>query len=335
MKPALWIVIGSAAVLIATIAVIVLAVSCRDEDEKPSFARVHLALSDPDPQVGLAELEHYLERNPDSAQAHLLLATLYDERLNRPLDAIAEYRLYQKNAPTANRAEIERWITAARKRCYIEWSSEFADAEDSALRRELLKLQNENRELRWQLGEFERFIAEPLPGAPAAAPRPNDTPPPPSAPTTNDTPQTAVQNKSSSATGSGVYEVQSGDNLQKISKKLYGTSKFYKLLYECNRDTMKSPNSLHAGQKLKLPAPEALKSAGGGAKKQAAAPQVAAVGTKLPPIPPLTAEQLKNIRTDGADADASKKNDGAALSTDAGTPTVETGRSATPTPYLY
>ncbi|MDD4817019.1 MAG: LysM peptidoglycan-binding domain-containing protein [Victivallaceae bacterium] len=320
MKPTVWIIAGSLAALLITIAAISLAVSCRNESEKPSFARVRLALSDPDPAVGLAELEHYLSRNPDSAQGHLLLANLYDERLNRPLDAIAEYRLYQKNSQNANAAEVDRWIAAARKRCYIEWSSEFADAGNSAVRQELLKLQNENRELRWQIGEFERLIAEPLPGAaatPAAA-----APPP-----VENTPDAAVP----TTAGSTDYEVRPGDTLQKIAKKLYGSSKFYLVIYECNKNVLKSPNALHAGQKLRLPTPEAIKAAGAGSSA-AAAEKTPPVDTKLPPIPPLTTEQLKAIRPQNGKSAAREKDTAPAK---VGYDAAEQKTPAAVTPYLY
>lgn len=49
------------------------------------------------------------------------------------------------------------------------------------------------------------------------------------------------------------YVVQSGDNLMLISKKFYGTSKYYKYIYEANKNILKSPSSVRSGQTLTIP----------------------------------------------------------------------------------
>ncbi|MFH1478447.1 MAG: LysM peptidoglycan-binding domain-containing protein [Candidatus Omnitrophota bacterium] len=50
------------------------------------------------------------------------------------------------------------------------------------------------------------------------------------------------------------YVVQKGDTLQKISQKMYGTVKLWKKIYEKNKDTIKSPDTIKPGQKLIIPA---------------------------------------------------------------------------------
>jgi len=57
----------------------------------------------------------------------------------------------------------------------------------------------------------------------------------------------------SKATDEQIYKVVSGDNLSKISKKFYGTDRFYKYIYEANKDKMKSPQAVRVGQKLIIP----------------------------------------------------------------------------------
>jgi len=49
------------------------------------------------------------------------------------------------------------------------------------------------------------------------------------------------------------YTVQAGDTLQKISDKFYGTTRNYMKLYEYNKDSLKSKDSLRVGQKIKIP----------------------------------------------------------------------------------
>ena len=49
------------------------------------------------------------------------------------------------------------------------------------------------------------------------------------------------------------YTVERNDTLQKISQKVYGTSKKWKLIYEANKDSLKSEDRIYAGQVLKIP----------------------------------------------------------------------------------
>lgn len=49
------------------------------------------------------------------------------------------------------------------------------------------------------------------------------------------------------------YTVQKGDSLGKISKIVYGTADKWKIIYDANKDTLKNPNKIYPGQKLKIP----------------------------------------------------------------------------------
>ena len=49
------------------------------------------------------------------------------------------------------------------------------------------------------------------------------------------------------------YKVQKGETLQKISKKLYGTTKQWKKLYGLNRNVLKSPDKIRPGMTIKVP----------------------------------------------------------------------------------
>lgn len=48
-----------------------------------------------------------------------------------------------------------------------------------------------------------------------------------------------------------VYEVKSGDSLSKIAKNYPGMT--WQKIYDANKDIIKDPNIIHAGQKLKIP----------------------------------------------------------------------------------
>ena len=74
-------------------------------------------------------------------------------------------------------------------------------------------------------------------GKPVAAATPPDAPqpqPPPAAPLEE-------------------YTVKAGDNLEKIAKAKYGSIRFKDLIFEANKDRLKSPDELRAGDRLRLP----------------------------------------------------------------------------------
>ncbi|MDD5128311.1 MAG: LysM peptidoglycan-binding domain-containing protein [Candidatus Omnitrophica bacterium] len=55
------------------------------------------------------------------------------------------------------------------------------------------------------------------------------------------------------------YTVEKNDTLQKISKKFYGTTKNWPKIYEANKDVLRSPDKLYAGQNLRIPSTGELK----------------------------------------------------------------------------
>ena len=50
------------------------------------------------------------------------------------------------------------------------------------------------------------------------------------------------------------YTVQKNETLQKISDKLYGTTKKWVKIFELNKDVLKGPNKIYPGQVIKVPA---------------------------------------------------------------------------------
>ncbi len=49
------------------------------------------------------------------------------------------------------------------------------------------------------------------------------------------------------------YIVQKNDTLQKISNKFYGTTRKWELIYQENKDILKSPDEIYPGAKIKVP----------------------------------------------------------------------------------
>src|SRR6185503_7352237 len=51
----------------------------------------------------------------------------------------------------------------------------------------------------------------------------------------------------------GEYEVQSGDSLSAIAKKVTKGALTYQQIFEANKDQLNDPNQIQPGQKLKIP----------------------------------------------------------------------------------
>lgn len=49
------------------------------------------------------------------------------------------------------------------------------------------------------------------------------------------------------------YTIRSGDSLSKIAKEFYGNTGDWKKIYQANKDTIKDPNMIYPGQKIKIP----------------------------------------------------------------------------------
>jgi len=49
------------------------------------------------------------------------------------------------------------------------------------------------------------------------------------------------------------YTVQSGDNLSKIAKQVYGDANKWHAIFDANRDKIKNPDLIHPGEVLTLP----------------------------------------------------------------------------------
>ena len=50
-----------------------------------------------------------------------------------------------------------------------------------------------------------------------------------------------------------LYTIASGDSLSKIAAREYGKAGDWKKIFEANQDTIKDPNKIFPGQKIKIP----------------------------------------------------------------------------------
>jgi nucleoid-associated protein YgaU len=58
---------------------------------------------------------------------------------------------------------------------------------------------------------------------------------------------------SDSAAPMATHTVRSGESLSKISRKVYGSSKHWRLIFDANRDQIDNPDLIQIGQVLNIP----------------------------------------------------------------------------------
>ena len=236
-------------------------------------------------------LEEFLTICPKSAETHFRLAELYGDNLDEPLNAVYHYRKYLELAPndTTNAEDISNLAELARKRLYEKLKEEYKDnSANIALNEDLEKtkqrlneyinyakaLDEQNQKMKQMLRE----IAEQRRGAAAPGTRARNTAqqrtvssatpaPGQSASTSSASQITAANNTRQENTGSassssgnvssdnrlGTYTVKSGDTLMGISRKIYGSPKYYKLIADANKGVIPANMQLRVGQVIKIP----------------------------------------------------------------------------------
>ena len=71
--------------------------------------------------------------------------------------------------------------------------------------------------------------------------------------TSNVATETTRETKAPESSSGKTYTVKSGDSLWSIAKRFYGNGAQYPKIYEANKDKIKNPNLIYAGQVLTIP----------------------------------------------------------------------------------
>ncbi len=54
--------------------------------------------------------------------------------------------------------------------------------------------------------------------------------------------------------GERTYTIEKGDTLSAVAQRFYGKAKYWRQIFEANRDTIDNPDRIFPGQTIKLPA---------------------------------------------------------------------------------
>ena len=237
-------------------------------------------------------LEEFLTICPKSAETHFRLASLYGDNLDEPLKAVYHYRKYLELAPndTTNADDINGFTELAKKRLYEKLKEEYKDnsanialTEDLEKTKERLNkyveyskaLENQNQLMKQRLREIAEQrrsaganraqVSAPVPATQrtTSSARQSAAPSSPAAQITEANTAgsssgaaaagTAVSQKPASGGKLGTYTVKSGDTLIGISRKIYGSPRYYKLIADANKGVIPANMQLRVGQVIRIP----------------------------------------------------------------------------------
>jgi len=210
-----------------------------NEDDDPAFDRGRSYLKVGKEEEALDEFLSVTRRMLECPQSHLeagrLLLSL--ESRKDPVSSIYHFRRFLLLKPESREAsKVKQLIVTAEREIIRDLPGK--PYEDYL---ELIALQEENAKLKRQLDDYKARLGAPLEEA-GQLPRtavPVVVPPRPVPP-----PQPAQVRS---------YVVQKGDSLYAISRKFYGDSSHIDRIFQANRDSLPSKNSLKVGQTLRIP----------------------------------------------------------------------------------
>ncbi|MBN1270382.1 MAG: LysM peptidoglycan-binding domain-containing protein [Kiritimatiellae bacterium] len=271
--------------LVAVALLVALAAGCskgtsrleRREEQDPLVRRARALRQAGDIEGALDVYHKALERRPGLGRAHLEAGLLYDEAKQDYVRAIYHYEAYLALRPDADKAEmVKELIRSAR----ISYAASLPDRPSEAIA-QIAELKQDNEKLRLELREARAAMEQaakkagrerapagqpaPAPGPASRSPAPqvrpaprvtatSDAPPPPLLPPAPQTPgglETPPPAPASPAVET--YRVQRGDSLSSIAAKMYEDSSQWRRIFEANRATLRSPESIRVGQVLIIP----------------------------------------------------------------------------------
>ncbi|MBQ9337204.1 MAG: LysM peptidoglycan-binding domain-containing protein [Lentisphaeria bacterium] len=269
MKKSLLILSAAAALMLA---------GCNDyvgkEKSHPLFIKAEREMKAQEYKEAARCYEEFLLICPKSSLAHHTLGNLYCDHLNDPLRAVYHYRKWMELNPNdkTNFDDVRMLAETAKKNLFNQLKEEFKDdaearrieeetaklkSEVTALQEKLKQTEEQNQKMKETLlaikAEREKINAQTIArnkqnqaAAAAQAQAQTQAAAKPGQPAAK--PAAAAKQPA----GPTQYKVQYGDTLIKISKKFYGSGKYYKLILEANK--LGPRGQLRTGQVLTIPA---------------------------------------------------------------------------------
>jgi len=210
----------------------------RKEERDPVFRRAMARKNVEDVDGAIDFFNKALDRKPYLARAHLELGLLYDMKKQEYVRAVYHYQRYLELRPDAEKKQlIEDLIRQAK----LSFAASLPHQPAGAIE-EIAMLKRENAILRNQLESGQGGTAKPAAAARRAPAKPVSAEAKPPKPKPEPA-QPAMQ----------PYVVQAGDTLSSIAAKMYRDPNKWKTIYDANRGSLSSPESVRVGQTLLIP----------------------------------------------------------------------------------
>jgi len=194
-----------------------------------------------------ASFKQAIEDNPLMPSPYFSLATIYQQYKPHPFKAIFYYIHFAEMQPESEKAQLAKEQIAVIKKAYEKHILKTYNYSRLMNERAQLKAENE------QLYKMNAKLRKELKNAKLRQPAPTTTATPTPAPAGTSHVNIPTNTTSSNNGKNKVYTVVAGDTLSKIAKKYYGNSSYWDVIYDANRDQMKSASDLRVGQTLVIP----------------------------------------------------------------------------------
>jgi tetratricopeptide (TPR) repeat protein len=212
------------------------------EERDPNIISGQDFMEQGDYDAAIAEFQQALDQDPMMARPHLDLAIIYQQYKINYIHSIYHYDRYLELRPDAEKADFIN-----------EQKLKVAQALANTLINnspEVKKVVQERNTLIQQNNDLKRQLAAALKSSPATTTvKTTQTPP---VQTVTDTVPKSI--KSESTQKHQIYHVVGGDTLTKISTKFYSDPGKWDIIYEANKEMMRSPGDLRVGQTIVIPA---------------------------------------------------------------------------------
>jgi hypothetical protein len=197
-----------------------------------------------------------IEKRPDAAESHLKGGEIYLNHIEDPIAAIYHFRRYLELKPKSPKAELVRQLIETGQKKFAR-SLPAKPFEDNLERLDLMELINnvksENFHLKMKIRRLEQKIEAMEAEDRSAFSVGSSTNGEPVEPSSIETPVDDQPGAMEADSRPEFYIVQPGDNLNRISVKVYGTPARWMDIFQANRDRLVSPHDLKVGNEIRLP----------------------------------------------------------------------------------
>lgn len=251
--------------------------SALNEEEEPGFKRARQLLREGRKEEALQDFLRLIQHRAEAPESHMEAAQLYLHDFKQPLKAYYHFDRFLELKPHSSNANLVRGQLQAARREFIRTlpgntMSGQLDRIELAGQVESLVAENDTLKRQLQVVQAELEHARRAPPPVAAQPQPLVQESSWTTPRNNSTPSAAPVSRETGSTANAqapvdrpetvqpaptargrLYEVERGDTLSNISRKVYGHPRGWEKIYQANRDQLPNQNSLRPGQLLKIP----------------------------------------------------------------------------------